>query len=159
MLRRTRWVGVVVGAAVTILLVRLLRFPTDRAIVPGLYELAGLEQPDGIIGAPLDQWGLVGVFHMLILLSSLLVPHLFGGLVAGRMVPFSPGLYGATTAVLSALFGIAAFFTWLGTSLLDAGNLGLVFFWALSFAVYFPLTLLVAYLGGKLGGRFRIGFS
>jgi hypothetical protein len=158
-LGRLRWTGVIAGTMVALLAGRLI-----LVAMPDFYGMIAYEERPGdtVAFSTQSQTTAIGV-QMLISAISWLLAYFLGGLVAGRMARSSDGLNGMLTAVLGALVG-AAWYAWgvlplvVGASIgpqVRSENLGLLSFWTMVFAVFFPISALVAYSGGKVGGRLR----
>ena len=170
-MRRVRWRGVILGTAVALVLVwvfgSILSSQVVRPKLDGfLYELAGVEDSGRSISGTGEQWMSFEWLHALVGISSLFFAHFLGGFVAGRMAITLPGLNGATTAALAALFGVARFLIAVLPLIVDPSidprtrseNGGLFLFQGLGFIfVSFPVTLLAGFLGGRTGGKLRSG--
>jgi hypothetical protein len=154
----TRWAPVVVGAVVALLMFRLINF-----IVPEFRASVAYESRGEITVLTPERQMLADALQLFVTVLSLILAHFLGGLVAGRMTSSSPGLKGALTVVLTAVFGVIWFLIpvlpvvigTLADPQIRSEDEGLYFVWVIIFAVVFPIILLAGYLGGKLGGRFR----
>jgi hypothetical protein len=154
----TRWAPVVVGAVVALLMFRLINF-----IVPEFRASVAYESRGEITVLTPERQMLADALQLFVTVLSLSLAHFLGGLVAGRMTSSSPGLKGALTVVLTAVFGVIWFLIpvlpvvigTLADPQIRSEDAGLYFVWVIIFAVIFPVILLAGYLGGKLGGRFR----
>ena len=152
------WAPIVVGAVVALLMFRPINF-----IVPEFRASVAYESRGDITVMTPERQMLADALQLFVTVLSLMLAHFLGGLVAGRMVSSSPGLKGALTVVLTAAFGVVWFLipvlpVVIGPSVdpqTRSENGGLVFVWAILFAVVFPIILLTGYLGGRFGGRLR----
>jgi hypothetical protein len=159
MLRHVSWIGVIAGTAVALLAGRLTLLAT-----PDFYGMIAYQEgPGRTVVLSAERQMTADYVQMLVSAISWSLAYFLGGLVAGRMAGSSAGLNGVLTAMLGALFGAIRL---LATVLPDAvgppldplvrsENLGLFSLWAMMFAVFFPITVVVAYIGGRVGGHLR----
>jgi hypothetical protein len=146
------WAPVVVGAVVALLIFRLINF-----VVPKFRASVAYESRGEIMVMTPERQMLVDALQLFL---SVVLAHFLGGLIAGRITSSSPGLNGALTAVLAALVKIvkllALYATIVGSPTgMDSENGGPFFLHVMAFVLFFPLTIILGYLGGSLGGRLR----
>ena len=163
MSRRIRWTGVIVGSVVALLAgwLILLAMPDFYAMI------AWEEHPGGVGSTTAERQELATAVWIVASAASLCVGYFLGEVVAGGMARSSSGFNGALIAVLVPALGAIALVATMLPTLLAVGwpvafsseNLGLLSFWATVFGVFFPISVVVAYVGGRAGGRLRYGAS
>ncbi len=165
MLRRVRWVGVIVGSVAALLAgwLILLALPDFYAMIA--YE----ERPGGVTSLTSESQELATTVWIVTSATSWCVGYFLGGVVAGRMARSSPGLNGAVVAVCVPALGTITSVAMILPALLSVSpewsvvfgseNLGLLSFWVMMFGVFFPISVVVAYVGGRVGGRIRARVS
>lgn len=161
MLRGVRWAGVVVGVAAAMLFVWLLVALVYSVIIPYLHGIFAVERPGGVTSFSGRNAALYDTLTLLSLLSTFPLALFLGGLVVGGVVRSSPGLHGALSGAVVAAVGLA----WSSTNTIailldpvsdtpfDDAEKFLVL--TVGLCVLSPIAVLVGFLGGKLGGRFR----
>lgn len=150
--------GVIVGAAVTVLLWRSLTHFAIRTFPAYLQAVFGGGQD--VVG------GVSEAFLILFGLSVLLavLPAFFaGGLVAGALARSSPGSHGAASAAVGLAIGfLRTVWVWLPSLRIEDAiarndNAGTFSVWILALCVPCAPAILAGLLGGRLGGRLRRG--
>jgi hypothetical protein len=159
MLRHISWRGVIAGTVVALLAGRLI-----LVTMPDFYGMIAYEDsPGDMVVLSVERQMTAAYVQMLVSAISWSLAYFLGGMVAGRMARSSGGLNGVLTAVLGALVGVAQFAWGVLPLVVDASidslsrseNLGTFSFVVMVFAVFLPISVLVAYIGGRLGGRLR----
>lgn len=146
------WLGVILGAGVSLVLVRGYGFVYERIILPLGHRISEAGQPTNVLAPP----RLVDLESVIFVAAVLLAPFL-GGLLAGRLSASRPGFDGILTAALSAIVGLATYWNIAYSAFTspEYEDTGLLFLHIFVRVVFFPFTALAAYLGGRTGGRLR----
>lgn len=159
MLRRISWPGIVVGAVVALLAGWLMLLATAD-----LYSMIAWEEGPGGVGRGTGEMLQLATYvSILVSFISWYAAYFLGGLVSGRVAAYSPGINGALVAVLIPALGTIALVALMLPVLFSEGlsfafepeNLGKLFYFVAGFAVFFPLGVLAAYIGGRVVGRLR----
>ena len=154
-LGRIGWVGVALGTVAALVMGRFL----IRAS-PNFYGMIAYEDGPGrttvLSGESQTAADAVSVLAWVVCWA---LAYFLGGLVAGRLAHSSGGLNGALTTVCGGIFGIVSFFVVVGPNAGgDPEGQALAELHAVVFAfVFFPVTVVASYFGGKVGGRQRTG--
>ncbi len=136
--------------------------------MPDFYEMIAWEEhPGGVASSTSERQELATIVWIVASATSLCVGYFLGGILAGRMAHCSSGLNGALIAVFVPAVGTITLVAMTLPTLLAVGwpvafsseNLGLLYFWAMVFGVLFPISVVVAYIGGRAGGGLRAGAS
>ncbi len=160
MLRRVRWVGVIVGSVAALLAGWLILLA-----LPDFYAMIAFEErPGGVTSWTSESQELATTVWIVTSATSLCVGYFLGGVVAGRTARSSPGLNGALVAVLVPALGIITLVALMLPTLLsvmwppvfiEGEELAKLTFWVMVFGVFFPISVAVAFVGGRAGGRLR----
>jgi hypothetical protein len=158
-LRHISWMGVIAGTAVALLAGRLMLFAMQDFYTMIAYQ----EGPRGTVVSSAERQMMADYVQLLVSAISWSFAYFLGGLVAGRIARSCAGLNGVLTAVLGTLFGVISLLaavlpTVVGPTLppvMRSENLGLLSLWMMLFAAFFPITVIVTYVGGRVGGHLR----
>lgn len=158
-MRRISWIAVIVGTVVALVAGRL-----TLVAMPDFYAMIAYQEGrGGTVVLSTERQMRADFVQVLVLAISWSLAYFLGGLVAGRMASSSGGLNGMLTALLGALVGVA-WFMWDVLPLVVSASLeplsrsedlGNMLVLTMVFAVLLPITVLAAYIGGKLGGSLR----
>ncbi len=164
MLTQLRWKVILMGAALTILLVVSFTLFVGAMVDPFLYDLFALENSEVKVAFTGRGWSAYTNLSLLLHLLVVLLAFFVGGALIGRVVSSSPGpnsLVGALATIgvgvgwMLVTFVPVILSTFSGS--LDAysrsENLGLLAAWVFAFCGVAALSVLASYLGGRLSGR------
>ena len=162
MLRRIRWVGLVVGIAAMFLFTLLLNYSVFVMIHPYLYDTYIAEGA----GVTAREDALFNALTGLSNLIATLLAFLLGGLVVGVLASAFAGLNGALSAAVAAFGGFALLVgpivPWIWEPISNPGevytradNLNNLLELSVIFCAVLPFVVLAGYVGGRLGARLR----
>ncbi len=164
MLAQLRWRVVLVGAALTVLLVVSLTLFVGAVVDPFLYDLFVERNSEQGVAFTGRGWSAYTNLSLLLHLLVVLFAFFVGGALIGRVVSASSG----PNSVAGALATIGVGVVWMLVTFipvilstfsgsLDAytrsENLGNLSVFILAFCMVAPLSVLASYLGGRLSGR------
>ena len=159
MSRRIRWTGVIAGSVVALLAgwLTLLAIPAFTTMI------AWEEHPGGVGSTTAERQELALAVWIVASAASLCAGYFVGGVVAGGMARASAGLNGALVAVLVPVLGTITLVAMMVPTLLSIGwpfvfeadDLGKLFYGVVVLGVFFPISVVAAYVGGRAGPRLR----
>lgn len=164
MVRRIRWVGVILGAVTTVALGAILLAFVSLVLDPFLLLITSTGSVNGVTSITVTQERVRGLLLLLSITSAVFLALLVGGSVAGRLAATHAGLNGGVVGIVL----VAVPFVWLLGSLTfvflepitgygDAygrsENLGMLGAALIVYCVVSPVFILASFLGGRLGGR------
>lgn len=147
---RIGWLGIFVGTVAALV--------TGRFLIWALPDFYGMiAHGDGLGRTVVLSQTAADAVSVLAWVVFWALAYFLGGLLAGGLARPSAGLNGALTAVCGGMFGIVRFFVAVGPNAVgDPENQGLAVVQAVVFAfIFFPVTVVASYFGGKAGGRQR----
>ncbi len=168
MMRRIRWVGVVLGTITTVALGAMLLAFVSLVLDTFLLSTTSTGSVNGVTSTTVTQESVRGLILLVSIISAVFFALFVGVLVSGRLASIHPGLNGVVVGVVI----VAVPFVWLlgstvfvfleptinpDDAITRSESLRMLVAALVAYSVVSPVFVLASFWGGRIGRRFGQG--